>query len=286
MPRIICSTSLRRNFRHLDEDRFRRLILASSVYEHPKSNTNDFANQIIDDLVKVLDELVPLKKSTRRCGKQTRWLSAEAIVSRRARRRLERRYRRTKSEADRVAYRSACRATNKLIINSRKDYARNRLADATGNPRQRWQITNELLHRNDKSTRSTPSADLTPERCNLFCRYFVTKLSSIASKIDEQLKSLCSPSLPSQDFHKPTVFNGFKQVSVLDVQRIIAKLSPKTSPLDCIPVTLVKSCSDIFSDLLSKLANLSFTEGIFPDQFKSGQVTPIPKKHGLAADDP
>jgi len=148
VPRIICSTSLRRNFRHLDEDRFRRLILASSVYENPKSNTNDFANQIIDDLVKVLDELVPLKKSTRRCGKQTRWLSAEAIVSRRARRRLERCYRRTKSEADRVAYRSACRLTKKLIIDSRKDYVRNRLADATGNQRQRWQIANELLHRN------------------------------------------------------------------------------------------------------------------------------------------
>jgi hypothetical protein len=42
---IICSTSLRRNFRQLDEDLFRRRILASSVNENPKSNTNDIANQ-------------------------------------------------------------------------------------------------------------------------------------------------------------------------------------------------------------------------------------------------
>jgi len=34
-----------------------------------------------------------------------------------------------------------------------------------------------------------------------------------------------------------------------------------------------------------KLANLSSIEGIFPDQFKLGQVTPIPKKHGLAVGD-
>jgi len=32
-----------------------------------------------------------------------------------------------------------------------------------------------------------------------------------------------------------------------------------------IPITHVKSCNDIFGDLLSKLANLSYTEGIFPD---------------------
>jgi len=53
-----------------------------------------------------------------------------------------------------------------------------------------------------------------------------------------------------------------------------------------IPITLVKSCCVIFDDLLSKLANLSFTETISPDQFKLGQVTPIPKNLGLAVDDP
>lgn len=101
-----------------------RRLLASSVYENPKSNTNDFANQLIDDLVKVLDELVPMKKSTRRWGKQTRWLSAEAIVSRRARRRLERHYRRTKSEADRVAYtdQHVVWQTNSLSTRERTTY--------------------------------------------------------------------------------------------------------------------------------------------------------------------
>jgi len=93
--------------------------------------------------------------------------------------------------------------------------------------------------------------------------------SLISSKIDEQLKSLCLPSLPSQVFHKSTVFNGFKHVSVSDVQRIIAKIPAKTSSLDCIPIALVKtssldcipialvkSCSNIFGDLLLKLATL------------------------------
>ena len=64
-----CSTSMRRNFRRrIDENIFRQRILASSVFVNPKLNTNDFTNQLIDDLVTVLDELAPYKKSTRRCG--------------------------------------------------------------------------------------------------------------------------------------------------------------------------------------------------------------------------
>jgi len=118
MPQIICSTSFQRHFRNLDEDLFRghkRSILVHGAFMkiNPKSNTNNFANQLTYDLVKVLDELIPLKKSTRRRGKQTLLLSAEAIVWRRARRRFEWQYRPMKSEADWLwAYRPACRVTN------------------------------------------------------------------------------------------------------------------------------------------------------------------------------
>jgi len=68
---------------------------------------------------------------------------------------------------------------------------------------------------------------------NLFSQ-FVDKLSSISSKTDEHFKSLCLLSLPSEVFHKITVFNGFNHVSVSDVQRIIEKMPAKTSSIDLI----------------------------------------------------
>ena len=40
------------------------------------------------------------------------------------------------------------------------------------------------------------------------------------------------------------------------------------------------------SPLITRLANLSFTEGRFPDQFKVAQVTPLIKKEGLDPNDP
>jgi len=58
-------------------------------------------------------------------------------------------------------------------------------------------------------------------------------------------------------------------------------MKPKSSVVDYIPTSLLKSCSNVFSELICNLANLSFAEGIFPNSFKLANVTPRLKKAGL-----
>ena len=48
----------------------------------------------------------------------------------------------------------------------------------------------------------------------------------------------------------------------------------KSSPLDVIPASLIKSCNDI----ISHLANLSFSAGRFPLRYKTVQVLPLLKR--------
>ena len=67
---------------------------------------------------------------------------------------------------------------------------------------------------------------------------------------------------------------------------ILNSLPSKSSPLDSLPTTLLKGCSDIFSPIICTLANLSFAEGHFPNSFKLAQVLPLLKKTGLDADSP
>jgi hypothetical protein len=45
-------------------------------------------------------------------------------------------------------------------------------------------------------------------------------------------------------------------------------MSSKSSPFDYIPISLSKSCTDTSSILITHLANLSFTQAIFPSKFK------------------
>ena len=51
--------------------------------------------------------------------------------------------------------------------------------------------------------------------------------------------------------------------------------------LDYIPTSLVKSCAETFSILISHLANLSFTQATFPSKFKLALISPLLKKPGL-----
>ena len=55
----------------------------------------------------------------------------------------------------------------------------------------------------------------------------------------------------------------------------------KCSPRDLIPASLLKKCVDVAALVIANLANISFTEGVFPTRYKEAQVTPLLKKDGM-----
>ena len=62
-------------------------------------------------------------------------------------------------------------------------------------------------------------------------------------------------------------------------------MSNKSSPLDYILTSLVKSCAGTFSILISHLIYLSFTQATFPSKFKLTLISPLLKKPGLPKSD-
>src|SRR5208282_6379521 len=60
----------------------------------------------------------------------------------------------------------------------------------------------------------------------------------------------------------------------------------KLSPMDFVPTSVIKRCSEVFITIITHLANLSFTEGVFPKLFKGAQVTPLLKHAGLDTNNP
>ena len=111
--------------------------------------------------------------------------------------------------------------------------------------------------------------------------YFVDKIKSIKNEISKKLAGL----VPNP-FAWDVVFHGEKlidlnPVSPTEVLWLLSSLPGKTSPLDVIPTSLLKNCTDIFVPIIVRLANLSFGEGKFPSNFTRARVTPILKKDGL-----
>ena len=96
--------------------------------------------------------------------------------------------------------------------------------------------------------------------------FFANKLRSVKTSVAAGLASaiggvdVCPPpQLPI------STMSSFDPVDPIEVERIINQLQPKTSPLDIVPVSVMKLCKAELSVVIANLANLSFTSGKYED---------------------
>jgi len=90
-----------------------------------------------------------------------------------------------------------------------------------------------------------------------------------------------SPRMFAARPHTGPELSDFQPVTINEVRKLLASIPRKTSPLDVMPVTLLKDCTEVFAPTITTLANLSLQTGKFPARFKSAQVLPLLKKAGL-----
>ena len=97
------------------------------LFTRPAATVDEYVSQLNDILTHLLDKFAPARTRRRRPQK---WLSAEAVEAKRTHRRLERRWRATGDEADRLAYRRECSKANRLINESRTNHYRRRIQES------------------------------------------------------------------------------------------------------------------------------------------------------------
>jgi len=71
-----------------------------------------------------------------------------------------------------------------------------------------------------------------------------------------------------------------------EVLRILHSAPPKSSSVDFVPPSLVKSCAAVFAELIAELANRCFSSGCFSACFKHAAIIPLLKKPTLETSDP
>ena len=279
------STYTFRDLRRLDMAAFRDFIRCSASYVSPPADPDELAGLLNSDLKAALDRFAPLHTRTRRTSKpETRWLTKEAREAKQKRRRLERRYSKTKSDVDRRAYRAACRSAHRLITQSLSDHVCDEVKNSAASPRLLWKTVNRLLHpcaggswHQDLDTRK-----LADELRN----FFTNKVQNVIQTISTRLSDTHSTPVEVACAKEPiSVMSSFTPISPADVEKLITAAPNKTSPIDVIPVSLLKACSAEVSVPIAHLANSSFSTGTFPSIYKVGLVTPLLKKPGLDKSD-
>ena len=122
-------------------------ILASSLFTDPDPSVNGFEQQMENTIKSILNDFAPLKTSHRSGPRQTKnWLSPEAIEAKKCRRRLERRWKSSNAEPDCLAYRTACRTANDLIMKSRASSNLERINGCSKNPKSLWNTIESILY--------------------------------------------------------------------------------------------------------------------------------------------
>ena len=100
---------------------------------------DEYVDLFNDEINRILEKHAPLKQKTRRLGRNDcRWLSDDARSAKRRCRRLERRFRQTRSPTDKAAFNQARTAAREAIAKSRSDAITQRFADAAGDCAATW----------------------------------------------------------------------------------------------------------------------------------------------------
>ena len=287
-PRKII-TYYHRNLKNIDTDLFQGDIRKSALFTDPADSVDGFADQLESTVGDILERHCPLRRRTKFAAarRDSRWLNDEAITAKRERRRLERKWKATKNESDRIRYRKFCREANKKIVGAREEFYKERIHAAASDPRRRWSEIRNVLH-------MTSSAEVLPPeecqgRCDRFIEYFVGKVRSVKQAVSDKVDSLVGGRMDPlfhDHAHVGPDFAELEPPSIDDVKKILGSIPGKSSNMDAIPTSLLKSCADIFAPLIARLAALSFREGQFPSRFKIASVTPLLKKPGLDSEVP
>ena len=271
--------------KQLDVGRFRTKVIESDLFIAPEQTVDAYVQQIDSIINRILDKLAPLRCFNKCVGKKVnRWLSQEAVVAKRIRRRLERRWKATGDEAVRKEYRQACRHANKQINVSREKHYAEVIDQTTSGSRQRWAAVKDLLHSTEPAEALATNECL--KRCKLFSDFFVDKIEKIKSKLISNSTTSPPPDPLQHDSICDCSLTTLRTVTSGEVMKMLTSLPLKSSPQDSFPPSLLKLCPDLFAQIIAKLANMSFSAGVFPSGYRIASVTPLLKKDGLVPDNP
>ena len=261
-------------------------LLSSSLFTDPENTADAFVYQLHIVVTSILDKLAPFRTVSRISGSShiNRFTSQKAIHAKRYRRRLERNWKKTGAEADRLAYRQQCKVANNLIIESRKDHFAKRIADMNAGSKQRWSAVNELLHSKDRS--SPPQPNEAKQPCNTISSFFSNKVCRMKDTIASRLAGLIHNPFVFDDAHCGPLAHGIHSGHTRWSGETAQRHAAKSSPMDFVPTPVLKKCEGVFEPLIARFANMSFSQGRFPAQFKLAQVSPLLKKAGMDVNNP
>ena len=203
-----------RNINALDIGKFKADVsCAITAIRQSDSYVDDKVNDFNNSLRTVLDTHAPL--STRMVSDRTSkpWITQEIRDAKRARRRAERKWRKTGLTVHKQIYASKRNITNTLTLESKRNFVSRKINDSNTS-KDLFKICGDLLGKNTTPTlpKSIPS-DALPDAFN---KFFIDKIENIRKDMNSNSKS------SESTFYTGNNLKSFKNVTPDDVRKVIS----------------------------------------------------------------
>lgn len=268
-----------RNIKSIDIEAFKQDVQRSKLILDPSQNASDLATQYNDTLSSLLDKHAP--EITRQTAPKPKnhWMNPDIVAAKFYRRRLERVWRRNPTQLNRSRFTRQAHLCNRLMSKAKSSYYTEIISSNSGDQRSVWKSLNNILHRHRPTT--LPDCKSLGQLASSFGSYFLDKISVIRAAFPSNAQQI--QDLPPNRDILP--MESLAPATQDEVRRLILTSPTKSSVLDPIPTTLLKSCIDVLIAPITSLINMSLAEGSVPPVFKSAVVTPLLKKPTLPKDD-
>jgi exonuclease III len=204
------------------------------------------------------------------------WFDKEYRQLRTVRRKAEKAWRKSKSEAHLHVYKDLCTECSEMAQGKKKAHFSKMIDQAEGNPRTLYQLVNKELDR--KQSKKLPDLGIdVADLATKFNTFFVDKID----KIREGMKDVAVPMLvESNHISKSKLMYDFQPTCLEEIKEIIKESGIKSSPADLLPQSLLKENIDLFLPTIVQLVNLSLSTGNV-EGVKLADIIPLLKDDSL-----
>ena len=245
----------------------------------PNTKAEDRADHYNKAVHTTLDKHAPEKKSTRSNRPRQPWYNNTIHEACRVRRKYERKWKKSRCEADHQLYAVQREHVNSLICVAKQEYYKNELAQA--DTTTVFKKFDTLFNRN---TKSLPSHESSVDLGKKFATFFSDKVSNIYKCLENDVVELCnetSTNVEAESSVSCESLTNFDVLSEKDILEYIEGKPAKSCSLDPVPTWFIKQHPDTFVPIITEITNDSLVNGTFPACLKQAIVTPILKKQSL-----
>ncbi|XP_068741951.1 uncharacterized protein [Montipora capricornis] len=181
-----------RKIKGIDRKKLEAELSSSQLCQNTPDTLDELVNSYNTTLAQVLDRQAPLCTKVIRSRPLVPWFNEEIKVARREKRKAERKWRRTGTREDMLAYKAKKNSVNALMNETRCKFYNDFVQDNSTNQRSIFSAVKKLL--NQKNNMAVyPPVNNNVKLANQLGTFFVQKIETIGSKLDNMAQGLPSP---------------------------------------------------------------------------------------------